>query len=48
MNEVLVFDDALEHSVMNSTSQERVVLIFDVWHPDLFPEEIKGLSDFAF
>lgn len=32
----VVFDDAFEHEVWNRTiSRDRVVLLFDVWHPDL-------------
>jgi aspartate beta-hydroxylase len=35
----IVFDDSFTHSVWNSSDQERVVLIVDVWHPDLGGEE---------
>lgn len=31
----LVFDDSFEHEAWNRSSQERVVLILDLWHPDL-------------
>ena len=42
--EALCFDDAFEHEVWNeSTSAERVVLLFDLWHPDLQPEEIGAI-----
>lgn len=33
--EVLIFDDSIEHEARNDSSSKRVVLIFDVWHPDL-------------
>ena len=33
--EPLVFDDAFEHATWNRSASERVVLLFDVWHPDL-------------
>lgn len=37
--EALVFDDTIEHEAWNLSDQLRVVLIFDIWHPDLSPEE---------
>jgi aspartyl/asparaginyl beta-hydroxylase (cupin superfamily) len=33
--ELFVFDDTIEHEAMNPSDELRVVLIFDVWHPDL-------------
>ena len=33
--EAFVFDDTIEHEALNPTDELRVVLIFDVWHPDL-------------
>ena len=32
-------------TVWNRTDQERVVLLFDLWHPDLLPSEIAALVD---
>jgi aspartate beta-hydroxylase len=46
----IVFDDSLEHEAWNQTSESRVVLIIDFWHPDLTPMEIaylEGLHRFA-
>lgn len=37
--EAMLFDDAYEHETWNKTAQDRVVLLFDVWHPDLSPVE---------
>ncbi|MGH9348305.1 MAG: aspartyl/asparaginyl beta-hydroxylase domain-containing protein [Vicinamibacterales bacterium] len=34
----VVFDDSFEHEVWNPTAEPRVVLLFDILHPDL-PEE---------
>ena len=39
------FDDAYEHEVWNNTNKERVVLLFDVWHPDLEYDEIEAIKD---
>lgn len=37
--EGFVFDDTIEHEAWNDSDQLRVVLIFDIWHPDLTPPE---------
>ncbi|KAJ1463308.1 Arginine/Asparagine/Proline hydroxylase, partial [Pelagophyceae sp. CCMP2097] len=44
-SEALVFDDAYVHSAWNRTDQERVLLLFDVWHPDLKDDEIAAITD---
>jgi len=33
--EALVLDDSYEHEVWNKTKEERVVLLVDIWHPDV-------------
>jgi aspartyl/asparaginyl beta-hydroxylase (cupin superfamily) len=46
----LVFDDSLQHEAWNHIAQPRIVLIVDLWHPDLTPAEIsylEGLHRFA-
>lgn len=42
IGEALVFDDTIEHEAWNDSDQLRVVLIFDIWRPDLSEEE-RGL-----
>jgi len=37
--EAFVFDDSIEHEAWNLSDRLRVVLICDVWHPDLSEEE---------
>ncbi len=37
--ELVVFNDTIEHEAHNGSDQHRVVLIFDVWHPDLTQAE---------
>ncbi|WP_375392499.1 aspartyl/asparaginyl beta-hydroxylase domain-containing protein [uncultured Sphingomonas sp.] len=39
-----VFDDTVEHEAMNGSDRLRVVLIFDVWHPDLTPDERAAVT----
>ena len=34
-----IFDDSIEHEAANETDQLRVIMIFDLWHPDLSPAE---------
>lgn len=34
-----VFDDTIEHEAWNSSRETRVILIFDVWRPELTDEE---------
>jgi aspartate beta-hydroxylase len=37
--EVLLFDDSIEHEAWNSSERPRMVLIFDVWRPELSAKE---------
>jgi aspartate beta-hydroxylase len=40
----IVFDDSYTHAVWNSSDEDRIVLIVDLWHPELSEEEISLLS----
>ncbi len=40
----VVFDDSFEHSVGNDDDRDRIVLIFDVWHPELAEAERSALG----
>jgi aspartyl/asparaginyl beta-hydroxylase (cupin superfamily) len=42
--EAFVFDDTIEHEAANPSDELRVVLIFDVWHPDLSPVERDAVA----
>ncbi len=42
--EAFVFDDTIEHEAMNSSDELRVVLIFDIWNPELSPIERDGVA----
>lgn len=37
--EAWVFDDTIEHEAWNQASEDRTILIFDIWRPDLSEEE---------
>jgi aspartyl/asparaginyl beta-hydroxylase (cupin superfamily) len=42
--EAFVFDDTIEHEANNPSDLLRVVMIFDVWHPDLSLDEQQGIA----
>lgn len=42
--EAFVFDDTIEHEAANPSDQLRVVLIFDIWHPDLTAIEREAVA----
>jgi len=42
--EAFVFDDTIEHEALNPSDQLRVVLIFDVWHPELSNAEREAVT----
>ena len=44
MGRAWVFDDSIEHEAVNETDQLRVIMIFDIWHPDLSPAEKAAIA----
>ena len=42
--ELVAFDDTFEHEAMNGSTEERIVLIFSIWHPDLSRQEQKSIQ----
>jgi len=41
---LLIFDDTWQHRAWNNSDQQRVVLIFELWHPDLSEGEKLAVS----
>jgi aspartyl/asparaginyl beta-hydroxylase (cupin superfamily) len=41
---LLIFDDSIEHEAWNNSAQDRVVLIFDIWRPDLSEQERREIG----
>ena len=39
VGQLLVFDDSVEHEAWNNSDADRLVLIFDVWRPELSADE---------
>ncbi|KPH61443.1 hypothetical protein ADT71_17360 [Novosphingobium sp. ST904] len=41
---LLIFDDSMEHEAWNDGSQDRVVLLFEVWRPEISAEDRAALT----
>jgi aspartyl/asparaginyl beta-hydroxylase (cupin superfamily) len=41
---LLIFDDTIEHEAWNDSADDRVVLIFDIWRPELSDQEKVELA----
>jgi hypothetical protein len=41
---LLIFDDSIEHEAWNDAASDRIVLIFDVWHPMVSAAEQAGIA----
>ena len=44
MGEMLIFDDSIEHEARNAGASERVILLFDIWRPELSEDERTFIS----
>jgi hypothetical protein len=42
---LLVFDDSIEHEAKNDSGALRIILLFDVWRPELTEEERRAVSN---
>jgi aspartyl/asparaginyl beta-hydroxylase (cupin superfamily) len=41
---LLIFDDTIEHEAWNDGTEDRVMLIFDIWRPELTDQEKRELT----
>jgi aspartyl/asparaginyl beta-hydroxylase (cupin superfamily) len=41
---LLIFDDTIEHEAWNDGAEDRIVLIFDIWRPELTEQEKRELT----
>jgi hypothetical protein len=39
-----VFDDSIEHEAWNKSREDRYILLFDIWRPELSAEERAGVA----
>lgn len=44
IGKLLIFDDTIEHEAWNDSDQDRVVLIFDIWRPELSEHEKLAIT----
>ena len=42
--ELLVFDDSVEHEAWNGGTSDRIILIFDIWRPELGEDERRAVT----
>ena len=40
----MIFNDAIEHEAWNDSDQTRVVLLFEIWRPELGEAERRALG----
>jgi aspartyl/asparaginyl beta-hydroxylase (cupin superfamily) len=41
---VMIFDDSIEHEAWNDSDETRVILLTEIWRPELEPEERAALT----
>ena len=41
----IIFDDSFEHEAENTSDLPRVVLIIDIWHPDLSNDDVSFIRE---
>jgi aspartyl/asparaginyl beta-hydroxylase (cupin superfamily) len=41
---LLIFDDTIEHEAWNDSAEDRIILIFDIWRPELSDQEKHELT----
>lgn len=41
---LLIFDDSIEHAAWNDADADRIVLIFDVWRPEIGPADRHAIA----
>jgi aspartyl/asparaginyl beta-hydroxylase (cupin superfamily) len=41
---MMIFDDSIEHEAWNDSDSTRVVLLFEIWRPELTPTEREALT----
>jgi aspartyl/asparaginyl beta-hydroxylase (cupin superfamily) len=39
----MIFDDSFEHEAWNRSNATRIILLFEIWRPELSDEERAGL-----
>lgn len=42
--ELLIFDDSFEHEAWNRGDRDRIVLLFEIWRPDIAQDERRAIT----
>jgi aspartyl/asparaginyl beta-hydroxylase (cupin superfamily) len=42
--ELLIFDDSIEHEAWNASQKERVILLFEIWRPEIDDDDRELIS----
>jgi aspartate beta-hydroxylase len=42
--EMLIFDDSIEHEAWNSSTADRVILLFEIWRPEIAADERETIT----
>lgn len=44
IGKTLIFDDSIEHEAWNNSAEDRTILLFDIWRPELSLEEREAMT----
>lgn len=44
LGKLVIFDDSIEHEAKNPTDELRIILLFDIWRPELDEAERRAIS----
>jgi len=44
VGKLLIFDDSIEHEAWNDSDEDRVILLFDIWRPELSDDERAAVT----
>jgi aspartyl/asparaginyl beta-hydroxylase (cupin superfamily) len=42
--ELLIFDDSMEHEAWNRSDRQRIILLFEIWRPEIRPADREALT----
>ena len=42
--ELLIFDDSMEHEAWNRSDRQRIILLFEIWRPDIDEADRQALT----
>jgi aspartyl/asparaginyl beta-hydroxylase (cupin superfamily) len=44
LGKAMIFDDSIEHEAWNGSDQTRVILLLEIWRPELSEAERRALT----